>query len=234
MDLTGEQPEQGTMKAFGVDFSTEDLANVFATCVFCLNHAIDRATSSNEALQLSAIRLRLTRWGEAVNIYEKPALVDYDPDPDDLHETRQALAAIITLFDSRKRVKNEIVPRLDDMSQKEQLLQERLRTIASERSRGGRSLLEPPNLVTGGWSELPYERASSSISRLEQLFGSEFLRDLCAEERLRINDEGALACLEVVINSQDLDPWMAIYLRSNHNFIGEFFVHSGTGYQYLY
>jgi Prion-inhibition and propagation len=246
MECTGEQPEQGTMKAFGVDFSTEDIADVFATCVSCLNHAIDRATSSNRALQLSMIRLRLTRWGEAVKIYEEPALVDYDPEPDELDEIRQALVDIIKLFGSGNQVSNGIVLRSDDMGHRETLLRETLRTIALERSRGGHCLLEPPNLGIGEWSAWQHKHASSSISRLEELFGTdtaEHLRDLCAGERLRINNESALKLLGFFAKALDLDPWMAkdLSIQNNPNIltpdvgfvVGQQNTSYGSGYRHF-
>jgi len=68
------------------------------------------------------IRLRLTRWGKAVKIYEKPALGHYDPGPDELETTREALIDIITLFDTGNPAANVIVTPLNDMDKEAQLL----------------------------------------------------------------------------------------------------------------
>lgn len=207
MDGTSENPQHGTMEAFGIDFSEEDLVNVFATCVFCLNHTIDRAPSAREVLELSVIRLRLTRWGKAVKIYEKPSLGHYDHSPDELYMTRQALIDIITLFDTKNPAANYIVSHLNDMDKEAQLLQEALRAIASTRLLEGSSLLGSQYLGLDWWSEEQSKRASSFIGRLESLFGSQHLRELCASELRQINSEGAINCLRAVTNS--LDPWMS-------------------------
>lgn len=232
MEGDGEKPEHGTMKAFRIDFSAEDLGDVFATCVFCLNQAVDRAASATEALELSVIRLRLTRWGEAVKIYKKPALGHYDPDPDELYTTRHALVNIITLFDTGNTVENAIVTRLNDTDKEALLLRESLGAIASERLLEGNSLLGSQYPGLGRWSEVQSKRASSFICRLENLFGSQHLRELCASERLRINNEGVIDRLRAV--ASDLDPWMSgdiartyIFHNSGH------FINVGGGTQFV-
>jgi hypothetical protein len=47
-----------------------------------------------------------SRWGEAVKIYDKPALGYYKPHPDDFKEARQALVDIIALFDTENPAAN--------------------------------------------------------------------------------------------------------------------------------
>ncbi|KAB8273759.1 hypothetical protein BDV30DRAFT_105183 [Aspergillus minisclerotigenes] len=93
MDGTNGKLGQGTLETLAIDLSESDIADVFATCVFCLNHAVGRALSATEALELSVIRLRLTRWGEAVNIYDKPVLSGYAPSSNDLCESFSGRAA---------------------------------------------------------------------------------------------------------------------------------------------
>jgi len=229
MDIDGGIPEQETMKVFGVDFSNEDLTDVFTTCIFCLNHAIDRTTQSTETLQLSVIRLRLTRWGEAVQVYQKPALNCYDPDPDELQEIRQALFALVALFDTGNPVEKAIVAHRGDEDQDTRLLKATLGAIALERCIGGSSLLGSPYLGSAQWSEVQFECASNSIRQLEDLFGAQHLRDLCARERLRINNQGALNRLEAI--SKGLDPWMTDNDLKKTNF-GGMFIQMGSGYQY--
>lgn len=63
-----------TKTPFGIDLSRESTASTFATCVSCFDYALSREADDWQALRLSVIRLRLTRWGEAVNIYSDPLL----------------------------------------------------------------------------------------------------------------------------------------------------------------
>ncbi|KFA71745.1 hypothetical protein S40288_11656 [Stachybotrys chartarum IBT 40288] len=80
------------------------LEDIFADCLLGLRLAVERAPSVTKALQLSVLGLRLSRWGEAVDIYETPALGGSGSSPEDLEEyhleARQALAAILTLLDA--------------------------------------------------------------------------------------------------------------------------------------
>lgn len=237
MDGAGGKPEYGTMKAFGIDFGEKDLVDVFATCVFCLIHAVDRAPTATEVLELSVIRLRLTRWGEAVKIFEKPSLGHYDPDPDELYTTRQVLVDIIRLFDTGNPDVNVIVTHLIDIDVEAQLLQESLGAIASERLLEDNNLLGSQYLGLGRWSEVQSKRASGFIRCLENLFGSQHLRELCASERLRINNEGAIKRLRAVANS--LDPWMSDDIAGTYIFnqtinvgSGAQFCNTGAGNQF--
>ncbi|KAH8710025.1 hypothetical protein GQ44DRAFT_731325 [Phaeosphaeriaceae sp. PMI808] len=221
--------EHGTMKAFGIDFSEEDLVDLFATCVLCLNHAVDRASSATEILDLSIIRLRLTRWGEAVKINEKPALSHYDPIPDELIMTRQALVHFITLFDIGSSDANVIVTHLTDMDEEVQL-RDSLGAIASERPLEGKSLLESQHLGLSGWSNGQSQRASSFINSLENLFGSQHLRELSASEWLRINNKRVVDYL--CSDGRDLDPWMYNNIAATVNNNSSLYINTGSGVQF--
>lgn len=94
-------------------------------------------------LELSVLRLRLTRWGEAVKIYDKPALGYYKPHPDDFKEARQALVDIIALFDTENPAANGDFTPQNAMDNDTLLLQEALGAIAAERFRQANSLLGP-------------------------------------------------------------------------------------------
>jgi len=93
-----------------------------------------------------------------------------------------------------------------------------LGAIVSERPLEGNNLLGSQYLGLGQWSKVQSNRASGFIRRLENLFGSKHLRELCASERQRINNEGAIERLRAVANS--LDPWMSESIAGTYVFEG--------------
>lgn len=224
MDNTNRRPEHETMSVFGMNLSDEDLTDLFVTCVFCFNYAIGRKPTATEVLELSVLRLRLTRWGEAVKIYDKPAL--RHADPDDLYEARQALVGIIILFGTGNQAPNVSVRNMNGMDNNILLLQQALGSIASERAGQGNSLLGPQHMAPSRWSKEKSKSASKFIDSLESLFGSRFLRGLCASERLRINNENATERLRAV--ASNLDPWMA---KTEGQYNKNIFVNVTTGNQ---
>jgi hypothetical protein len=230
MDRADENAELGAMTAFGIDISQEDLSqedltDIFTTCVSCFDYGIGRDPNDPQALKLSVIRLRLTRWGEAVNIHDKAAFQN-DAHPDDLIEVRESLVDIISLFNIEHITPNMTITHMAGIENDTKLLQDTLEKIASERPQRGNNILNPKDLKMGPWSDAQFKRAARSIGCLESVVGSKHLRELCARERLRINNKEAIELLETTAGG--LDPWMSktseiysnnvIFLASNLGF----------------
>jgi hypothetical protein len=230
----GSFVEAKALQQFGVDLSKGDLADLYATCVSCMNHAVDTATSTTEKMNHSVLRLRLTRWGKAVNIDDKPVLGSYDPQPDELSEIKKFLVSIITFFDSENGPLDEGFIYENVENQEAERLQKALHMIASERRPGGKSLIDFQNSKLAQWTWKHSQPVADAIGHLEHHFGSEELRELCAEERLRINDEGLLKLLGDIV--YQLDPWMStaidpgVYTFSHH--AGHVVYNNSVGYQY--
>ncbi|KAJ5692136.1 hypothetical protein N7462_001559 [Penicillium macrosclerotiorum] len=232
MGGTDKSPDQGTIQPFGIVFTDKKLPDILATCVTCFDYAIQAEPDSRVRLSLNVLRLRLTRWGEASEIYKKPASWEHDAHPDDLDEVRQSLLNMISLFETKaeEQEKDEdededegedpaLAPTdlvVNDTSGPAKLLQETLCKIAAERSQQGTKLIDPKYMECSWWSNARLKRAASFIDILESMFGSRRLKELCANDLLRIEDEVALALLKLI--ATDLDPWMVRAWAPNNHF----------------
>ncbi|KAK1751061.1 hypothetical protein QBC47DRAFT_392144 [Echria macrotheca] len=82
--------------ASSIDRVTQD----FTTAISCLDHALRHTPIGLEKVRLGAVKLRLTRWGEAVDIYDPVALgLRPGVDHEDVHEATNALAEIAALVE---------------------------------------------------------------------------------------------------------------------------------------
>lgn len=83
-------------------FKPFPIAVVFATTISRFDDILHSTPTCVEKLYLSAVKLRLTRWGEAVGIY-RPVALESSPnvDPEDIQEAKDVLVEIIALFDGR-------------------------------------------------------------------------------------------------------------------------------------
>jgi len=198
---------------FGIDFSAEDVASVFATCISCFNYALDRAPNDEDALRLSLVRLRLTRWGKAVNIYKESGREEDCIDVDDIEEVNRILVDMMAMFEvssgsTQETAKDLTSKHPTNVGQSAQALLSMLETIASERS-GGKSLLFPESFRFGRWPTSFVEYASKFVTKLEDYIpaGPE-QRKLCAAEKMRFEEAGNLEFLDSIANEMD-DPWMS-------------------------
>jgi len=86
----------------GAYFDHFPIAVLFATAISRFEDALCSIPTCVEKLHLSAVKLRLTRGGEAVGIYHPEAL-EYSlrARPEDTQEVKDTLVKIIALFDSQ-------------------------------------------------------------------------------------------------------------------------------------
>lgn len=87
---------------FGIVAGSIGIASTFTACVDCFEYvqfgrhfSRDFQTSK---LALNCARLRLTRWGESVNIYDDPKLGTQDAPTTEIQLAKDALLQILVLF----------------------------------------------------------------------------------------------------------------------------------------
>lgn len=87
---------------FGILSGAVGIAAAFTTCVDCFKYVqLGRHFGTDfqtGLITLSLLRLRLTRWGEAVNVYEDPQLGDPNASQDALSTAKNTLFQILVLF----------------------------------------------------------------------------------------------------------------------------------------
>jgi hypothetical protein len=184
-------------KPFGIDFGHEGIASTFATCISCFNYALKEGTNDWLKLRLSVVRLRLTRWGAAVDVYNNPKLGQIAPDPEDIESAKDILVDMVAIFESLAHGTEEPTEDLpsNQTAYVGQLLMT-LENIASERSTGT-SLLTHWPLVSGQWSARLVTACSEHITMLYEYFpAARRQRELRYHERQIIKPIEALTVLE--------------------------------------
>jgi hypothetical protein len=87
---------------FGIVAGAIGIASAFTACVDCFKYVqFSRHFSRDfqtDQLALKCARLRLTRWGESVNIYNDPKLGRYDATATEIQLAKDALLQILVLF----------------------------------------------------------------------------------------------------------------------------------------
>jgi hypothetical protein len=203
---------QTMTQPFGIDFSAEDLPTVFSTCISCFDYALTRASNDEHMLRLSLVRLHLTRWGKAINVFGEVGRENIYIDIDDVDEVKRILVEMMTSFEALSTITQvsatDVTSNHTNAEQSTQVLLSVLETIASERS-GGKSLLDPESLRFGKWPSSLIEEASKFVTELEDYIpAAPEQRELCAEERMRFKKAGILELLENLTIKTD-DPWMS-------------------------
>ena len=114
------------MEPFGVVSGAVGIASAFTACIQCFQYVqlgrnFGRDFQPN-LLLLDSIGLRLSRWGEAVDIYADPSLGNPNATPEELQNAKGTLFQILSLFEDTKAI-----------SQKHQVS-----------AKSGEALFEPP------------------------------------------------------------------------------------------
>jgi hypothetical protein len=89
-------------EAFGVVTSAVGIAAAFSSCIDCFDYAqqapyFGRDFETN-FLTLDCARLRLTRWGKAVNVYGDPNLASSEVLSGDVQHAKEIFDHILELF----------------------------------------------------------------------------------------------------------------------------------------
>lgn len=93
---------------FGIAAGAVGIAAAFTACINCFDYVQHGRHFSRdyqtELISLDCARLRLTRWGEAVNIHEDPKLGRPDASPSEVHTVQNALHQVLVLFADTEKI----------------------------------------------------------------------------------------------------------------------------------
>jgi hypothetical protein len=205
---------------FGIAAGAVGIAAAFTACVDCFGYVqLGRHFGRDfqtDLLTLNCARLRLTRWGQAVNIYEDPKLGNPDATSAELQTAKDALRQILVLFANTEKISKKYrlnakagedlsVLGPDDVDPAVMAINNKMKELAIRRQKGS-SVLK-----TAGWAL--YHRAelkeliadiTSLIDSIEALFPAPQSQvALVKEETAEIQDKQALRLVESA--AQDVD-----------------------------
>ena len=222
---------------FGIVAGAVGIAAAFSTCVDCfeyiqLGRHFGRDFQTN-LLTLNFARLRLTRWGQAVNIYVDPTLGRPDATPQEIQNAKDTLLQILVLFDNTEKISKNYklnakagddlsTYTTDDMDLALMALNNKMRALAIKRQKGA-SLLKTASWALYHGSEFKelIQNITMLIDNLEKLFPSPGPRmELVKEEVAEVHDRKALELIERA--AQDVDSLLQAATKE-----------ARTGHQYL-
>lgn len=221
---------------FGIIAGAVGVAAAFTTCVDCfefikLGRHFGRDFQT-KLLTLNCARLRLTRWGEAVNIYNDPQLGNPNASPAEIQTAKDTLIQIIVLFANTEKISNKYklgpnagvlsVYSTTDMDPAFLALNNKMRDLAIKRQ-NGTGLLKKASWALYHNSEFSklIEDITTLIENLENLFPAPASQlELVKQEAAKLNDNQELQLVENATEGVD---------KLLHAAIKE----SRTGHQYL-
>lgn len=183
------------MEVFGVVTGAISLTSLFSACVDCFEYVelgrTFRRDYRTSILTLTCARLRLTRWGQAVNINNNSRFQDLSLESADeqIKTAKATLEQILVLFRDASNISGnyEGVPPSVEIDNNDQVavLDRTLRSIAHSRRTGPR-LLQTTRWALHDKSRLDrlVNSIGSLVDNLEQLFPVEpaILEDLTRQE----------------------------------------------------
>jgi Prion-inhibition and propagation len=205
---------------FGIVSGAVGIAAVFTTCVdvfeyIHLGRRFGKDYQTNQ-LQLTLLRLRLSRWGQAVDIYRDPQLGNPTATPAEIQTAKDTLLQILVLFEDSNRISKKFAittndnlapPAQDAASELEvAALNNRMRDMAVKR-RKGTSLLKVTAwaLHHGAAFDTLITQIRDLIEGLENLLPAPTaLRDLAKQEVADIKAPQEVEVLKSV--STKVDP----------------------------
>jgi hypothetical protein len=163
---------------FGIVSGAVSIATAFTACVDCfeyvkLGRRFGRDFQTSQ-LSLTCARLRLSRWGAAVRIYDDPQLGNPNATPDELQAAKSTLFQILLLFENSADISKKYRLRAtssDDLSEfsvgdldpVSAALDNKMRDIVSRRQKGA-SILKMTKWALFDGSE--FARLIDNITRL--------------------------------------------------------------------
>ena len=96
---------------FGIVAGAVSIAATFNACVECFEYVqlgrhFGRDFQTNQ-IKLDCSKLRLTRWGESVDIHNDPELGYLEPKPTELQTAKKTLFQILALFEDTAKISNQ-------------------------------------------------------------------------------------------------------------------------------
>lgn len=210
---------------FGVVASAIGIAAAFNTCVDCFNYVqLGRHFSRDfetKALTLTCLQLRLTRWGQVVNVYADPKLGNPNATQAELDAAKDILVQILTLFADTEKLchKYKTSARDDDATTYPAANMHPTPTIALDamrqlivRRQKPTSLLKRTTWALFHHSEFAdlIEDVSKLVDNLERLFPGppSELQRLAEQELSGVKDKQALELIEEA--AEGVDPTLQI------------------------
>jgi Prion-inhibition and propagation len=197
---------------FGIVAAAVGIAAAFTTCVDCfeyiqLGRHFGRDFQTN-LLTLNCARLRLTRWGQAVNIYNDPQLGNPNASPAETQTAKDTLIQILVLFANTEKISNKYklgpnagvlsVYSTTDMDPTLLALNNKMRDLAIKRQKGT-GLLKKTSWALYHNSEFRklIEDITRLIENLENLFPAPAPQlELVKQEAAEVNDKQELQLVE--------------------------------------
>jgi hypothetical protein len=222
---------------FGIAAGGVGIAAAFTACVDCFGYVqLGRHFGRDfqtDLLTLDCARLRLTRWGQAVNIYDDPTLGRPDANPTKLQTAKDTLLQILVLFANTEKISKKY--RLNakagddlsilgpsDMDLAVMAVNNKMKELAIRRQKGS-SVLKTASWALYHRSEFKELIAdiTSLIDNIETLFPAPQLQlALVKQETAEIQDKQALGLVESA--AQDVDSLLQAAAKE-----------ALTGHQYL-
>tara|TARA_R110002003_G_scaffold112_5_gene9578 strand:+ start:4216 stop:5031 length:816 start_codon:yes stop_codon:yes gene_type:complete len=190
---------------FGIVAGAVGIAAAFSACVDCFDYVqqappFGRDFQTN-VLTLDCARLRLTRWGEAVNVYGDPKLGRPAAPAGDVQPAKEILIHILELFSKTNELSknykrnatsddNLSVYKLDDLDAAVLALHGKLKDRANRRQKTG-GILKITNWAIYGKEEFKelVDGILVLIDNLEKLYPPPQHQERLLEEDLKIVDE---------------------------------------------
>lgn len=233
MENTGTNLSHSQRVAFGIDPETCSLAEIFTACTHCLSNAVLHAKKQRltDALKLSFISLRISRWGKATHIYEGTLPVMTSFQVRAATETKAALARLLALLEAeipmgsgsespRSSRIGSVWNRLRKRKRQEEEVMEIIAGMIKSRLPDAVNLYLPRSQRLQhyrgciAWSTEQYQLASTIMGQLEILSGTNGLRQLSVEEQTAISSSHLAWTVSLrELGVQNLDPWMEEWLR---------------------
>ena len=205
---------------FGIAAGAVGIAAAFTACVDCFNYIqIGRHFGRDfqtEMLTLDCTRLQLTRWGQAVKIYDDPKLGRPDATPEELQTAKGALHQILILFADSQKISDKYklgakagkdlsVLTDGDLDPTVIALRNKMKELAIKRQKGS-SILKTASWALYQKSEVKELVAStrSLMDSIEKLFPAAQARvSLAKQETAEIQDAEALSLVAGVARGVD-------------------------------
>ena len=171
---------------FGIAAGAVGIAAAFTACVDCFGYVqLGRHFGRDfqtDVLALNCTRLRLTRWGQAVNIYDDPKLGRPDANPAEIQAAKDTLHHILQLFADTEKISKKYklsakpgddlsTLSTDDMDPAAMALSNKMKKLAIRRQKGS-SVLKTASWALYHRSEFKelIQNITSLIDNIEDLF----------------------------------------------------------------
>jgi hypothetical protein len=198
---------------FGIVAGAIGIASAFTACVDCFGYVqfgrhFGRDFQTSQ-LALNCARLRLTRWGESVNIYDDPKLGRQDATATEIQLAKDTLLQIIVLFADTESIskKYKLTAKasedlsaysISDMDPKMVVLDNKMKGLAIQRQKKGRFLnLASWALYHRSTLKDLLEQIVSLINEIEKLFPApQAQTTLVQQEVAEIGDKQSLELIK--------------------------------------